>query len=73
MNCIQQTTILDAQEANCPVDVKEEVKQLWKDCELGNDHSYWAWDGIEMGEDYPIIDKYLKGKNILECLIHYGW
>ena len=72
--CIQQTTIFEVQWSNCPIEVEKEVKRLWQDNELGNDHYYFAWNSDEENNDnYPIIDEYLKSKGITECLIHWWW
>lgn len=70
---IQNKIIFEVQWSDCPVEVEKEVKKLWSDYELGNDHSYINWESEEQGQDYPIIDEYLKSKNITECLIHWWW
>ena len=33
--------LINAQWSNMPVEVEAEVKELWRYCELGNDHYYW--------------------------------
>lgn len=71
--CIQQHTIFDVQWTNCPVEVEDEVKRLWLNVEYGNDNYYFTWDDEENAEDYPVIAKYLRGKGVTKCLIHWWW
>lgn len=71
--CIQTETIFEVQWTNCPVEVAEEVKKLWRDNEFGNDHYYASWNSEEMSEDYPIITEFLKSQGVTKCLIHYWW
>ncbi len=68
---ITEETVFHAQWSECPIEVYREVQKLWSDSELGNDYYYLGWESEEMGEDYPIIDEYLKSKNVTKCLIHY--
>lgn len=80
-SAIQATTIFEAQWSDCPVEVEEEVKQLWRDNELGNDTCYYNWnienenesDGADGKIKYPLIRAYLKSKKIKKCLIHWWW
>ena len=65
--------IFNAQWTDCPTEVEDEVRKLWRDMEYGNDHYYYSWDSEEDGEDYPIIDEYLKSQDITKCLIHWWW
>lgn len=70
---LSQRVVFDAQWTDCPVEVEAEVKRLWRDRELGNDHYYVSWDSNEMSADYPVIDEYLKANNVTKCLIHWWW
>lgn len=73
-DCIKtDVTIFDVQWSNCPVEVEEEVRKLWKDNHLGNDNSYYPWDSEEMKEDYPQIAWYLTSRGISKCLINWWW
>lgn len=36
--CIKKIWFLDAQWSTCPIEVEEQVKDLWRVYELGNDH-----------------------------------
>lgn len=74
-DCIQSAVIFDVQWSNCPVEVEEEVKSMWRsDDRLYNDVSYYNWDSDEGdGENYPLIDEYLKSRGVTKCLIHWWW
>jgi hypothetical protein len=61
-----------AYDSGVPDEVVDEVRRLWSDLELGNDHSYWAFDG-EDWDYYPLIREYLQSRGINTCLIHYWW
>lgn len=73
-DCIQQKTIFEVQWTNCPVEVQDEVRELWTQNGFGNDHYYAKWvDDGEHEDAYPIISEYLKSRGIKECLIHWWW
>jgi hypothetical protein len=82
-DCIQQVTVFEVQWSNCPVEVCEEVRELWKEYGYGNDHYYHWWDDSESERDengvseasecYPIIADYLRSRNVTKCLIHWWW
>ncbi len=72
-DCIKQVTVFEVQWTNCPVEVKEEVKRLWKNCEFGNDYFYYNWEAIEDSDSYPLIHEYLSSRGVTECLIHWWW
>lgn len=42
--------LINAQWSNMPVEVEAEVKELWRYCELGNDHYYWEGSISDMDE-----------------------
>lgn len=65
--------VFEVQWSDCPIEVADEVKRLWKDITLGNDYFYFSWISSEYGEDYPIINEYLLSNNVEECLIHWWW
>lgn len=80
---------LDAQWSDCPVEVEEEVKAMWQNYELGNDHyiikttledlGYGVEDEVEDGEPvYPATIQYILEKEPLighedQILIHWWW
>lgn len=72
-DCIQQVTLFDVQWSSCPVEVELEVEKLWRNYDLGNDHYYVKWESEDMADSYPVIDIYLKSRNIEKCLIHWWW
>ncbi len=73
-DCIQAVNLFDVQWSNCPVEVEAEVKQIWRDAELGNDVYIYKWDGDDIDpESYPIVAAYLKSRGITKCLIHWWW
>lgn len=71
--CLSQVYVLGTTWTDCPVEVIEEVKRLWKNQEYGNDNCYHSWDPGYDAEEYPIIAEFLKSKDITNCLIHYWW
>ena len=68
-----QTVVFEAQWTDTPEPVYNEVRDLWQAYELGNDWFYFTWDSTEHGEDYPMIDAFLKDRGITKCLIHWWW
>jgi hypothetical protein len=73
--CIRNVKFSDAQWSNCPVEVETEVKKMWRDWELGNDHYIIKWDW-DLEEDYPIVSEFLKSKGLTEkdeIIIHWWW
>ena len=64
--------------SSTPEDVVNDVRVLWADSELGNDHVY-VWfilDGNDYEdnlESYPALTKHLSSFGIQECLIHWTW
>lgn len=80
---IQDIKILEAQWSDLPEDIYEEVVQLWRDRELGNDYYYYPFD-VEnekymgddedyTGEGYPKLVAYLEERGIKDILIHWWW
>lgn len=80
-SAIRQETVFEVQWSDCPVEVENEVRELWIEQELGNDFFYYPWDSKDesddgngtLAEQYPIIAEYLKSKGVTECLIHWWW
>ena len=76
-------TVFDVQWSNCPVEVEEEVKRLWRDNELGNHRYFYSWNDSkeerdETGEScdseaYPIIAEYLRSRGVTQCWIRWWW
>jgi len=72
--CIQAVNFFDVQWSNCPIEVADEVRQLWRDVEYGNDAYFYDWEDADPDtENYPVIKKYLKSRGITECHIHWWW
>jgi hypothetical protein len=42
-SAISQVTVFNAQWTDCPVEVEAEIRKLWRNFELGNDHYYFNW------------------------------
>lgn len=70
---LKQVTILDVQWSNIPEDVYDEVVELWRTRELGNDYYYVPWNSEEDRHEYPLIAEYLDTRGVKECLIHWWW
>ena len=69
---------LDAQWSTCPIEVEIQVKEMWKDRELGNDFYMIKTDILDLKSDYPIVAQYVLEKNpeIGEeetIVIHWWW
>lgn len=81
----RQVYLLDVQWSDCPIEVEREVRELWKDFSLGNDHSIVKWsksDLLEWEDSYPVIIQYIREqieKRNLQIgddeliLIHWWW
>jgi hypothetical protein len=76
---IREVTVVEATLTDMPENIVDEVRQLWINCEFGNDHYYFRWETIaEIGEygaetNYPNLYKYMVDNKIEKCLIHYWW
>lgn len=67
VECIQVQTVLEVQWSNCPVEVYDAVKELWKDYELGNDTHYYSWSHDDIfGDGTPDPDHAGKTKEELD-------
>lgn len=71
--CIRHQIVFEVQWSNCPVEIEEEVKKLWREHDYGNDNYFHEWDSAEDGYDYPEIDEFLLSKGITRCWIHWWW
>ena len=72
-DCIQQVILFDVQWSNCPIEVEEEVKKLWREEDFGNDCFYYKWNSEMDRALYPIIDSYLTSRGVEKCLIRWWW
>lgn len=76
-NSVRKMTILDVQWSDCPVEVEEEVKSLWKFLELRNDYCVVKVNvDEELLESYPLTYKWLVYKGVEdgeEVWIHWWW
>lgn len=85
---IRTQTVFEVQWSECPVEVEEEVQNMWRhsDGELKNgSYADWNRDGeywdetmedestLTMAEAYPLIDEFLMSKGISQCKIHWWW
>lgn len=70
---IQQVTLFEVQWSTCPVEVQDEVRELWSDQTYGNESFYFHWKDEDNAEYYPVIAEYLHSKNVVDCLIHWWW
>lgn len=73
---LRKVWFLDAQWSTCPVEVEDEVKELWKDYELGNDHYMIKRSANDLVEDYPAITQYIREHGIPDnedVVIHWWW
>lgn len=70
---ISQQTVFEAQWTRTPEDVYVQVRDMWHQYEYGNDYYYMSWDSEENGEEWPIIDAFLKSRGVTKCLIHWWW
>lgn len=63
----------DVQWSNCPVEVEQVVKWLWRDYDLGNDHYFLKLsidDIVGMEEEGPVADVWYWGETEEE---RRGW
>lgn len=65
-------TIINAH-GDVPPKVVSEMRDIWRDHELGNDYCYYSWDE-EMSENYPAIEKFIADNEIEgDILLHFWW
>lgn len=69
---IKQVTVLDVQWSNLDEEIVDEVREFWRNNELGNDYYYVTID-IHDDEDLPLTTEYLKSRGIETCLMHFWW
>lgn len=76
-NSVYKIWFFDVQWSDCPEYVEEEVANLWRDHELGNDYYMWKRTlDDEMFESYPRIYFWLKHKGVAEgeeVVVHWWW
>lgn len=71
-SCIETITVFNVQWTDCPVEVEDEVREIWKHNMLGNDTSIYKWDENDITR-WPIVAEYLKEKGVDKCWIHWWW
>ena len=69
---------LDAQWSDCPIEVENQVKEMWESWGLGNDSSVIKTNLSDLEADWPIVAQYVKEQEpeITEdelILIHWWW
>ena len=76
-NSVQKVWFFDVQWSDCPEEVEKEVRHMWRDYELGNDHFMVKRElDEELFEAYPMIYMWLKHKGVQEgeqAIIHWWW
>lgn len=79
---VHHVVMLDAQWSTCPVEVEQQVKDLWRAYELGNDHYIIKTSINDLLEvhsvEHPndLIVQYLRENNVGEdeqVIIHWWW
>lgn len=70
--------LLDAQWSDCPIEVENEVKKMWKSYDLGNDNYVIKTDIDTLQENNTLVAQYVKeqapeiaGEELI--LIHWWW
>lgn len=76
-NSLTKVWFFDAQWSDCPDEVEKEVKQIWKDYELGNDrYMYKTTMDEELFQEYPGVYFWLEYKGVQkgeEVIVHWWW
>jgi len=74
---VKKVWFFDVQWSDCPEEVEQEVRQAWRDYELGNDRYIIKRElDLELFDDYPRIYLWLKYKGVKEgekVIIHWWW
>lgn len=76
---LRKVWFLDAQWSTCPIEVENEVKMLWRDCDLGNDDYMLkrsVEDLLEWGDKTKYLVQYIREHGIPddeEVVIHWWW
>jgi len=69
--------VLDAQWSDCPIEVYEEVQNLWQEYERGNDYYIIEMTLLDVDkEKYPYIFDYVSSFGITDqenFFIYYWW
>lgn len=67
----------DVQWSDCPELIEKEVKQIWRNQELGNDNYIWKTVvDVELFTEYPRVYFWLKHNGVPEnedVIIHWWW
>ena len=64
-------TILDYQDDDLPLAVKNDTEKLAINYEMGQNSYELLW--VDDLEDYPLLKQYAKDHNISEFYLHYWW
>ena len=76
-NSVSKRWYFDVQWSDCPNLVKDEVRDIWRDHEFGNDnYIYKGTLDNEFFEYYPRIYMWLKHKGVVEdedFIVHWWW
>jgi hypothetical protein len=74
---VRTQKVFDVQWSDCPVRIEDEVRRMWVEYGLGNDHYLIKIAVGELTETgYPIIQEYLEAQGVRpeeEIWIHWWW
>jgi hypothetical protein len=76
-NSVYKQWYFNAQSTDCPIEVEDEVRNLWEEIGLGNDnYIYHTKVNQKLFKNYPKIYFWLKHKGVPnneEVIIHWWW
>ena len=64
--------VFDLQSDKHPHEVGEEIREMWANYELGNDHSYIRWYE-DMVDEYPHTAKFLQEQGVEDDNVLLHW
>lgn len=74
---VSKINFFDVQWSECPTFIEDEVRQMWRDCELGNDnYIYKAVFDDKLFKRYPRVYLWLEKNNVKigeRVIIHWWW
>ena len=72
---LRKQLVLDVQWSNCPIEVVDEVKDIWKNNCYGNDNFIHKYK-IKSHDQYHHLNRYLSKKGVGDdevVWIHWWW
>ena len=73
---ITKATVIDVSGHMTNPALMEDIRKLWSNYDLGNNHQYLPLDEywVEENEDvYPVLTKYIESLDQENILLHYWW